>query len=85
MMGKLMTKQQLCDAVYQAVLSAKKPLTRMQICTAIGRKKSPHIIDMIERLYNMRYFERSYVLDDFGRGCFVYSPGTAIDAAACQD
>lgn len=86
MSGKIMTKQQLCDAVYQAVFSAEKPLSRLEICEAINRHKSPHIVQMIERLYHARWFERKTEVDHRGFGYFVYSvEGAERKHGACEE
>lgn len=47
---KKYTHQELCNEIYKAVMEATEPLTRLEICHAIGRKKSPHILAMIEEL-----------------------------------
>lgn len=73
MSAKMMTQQELCDAVYQAVFTADSPLTRLMICERIGKQKSPHIVAMIERLCEMGYFERKMFVDNWKRETFVYT------------
>lgn len=69
------TKQELCDAVYKAVFSAQKTMTRLEICRAIGRKKSAHIVDMIEALAAGGWLIKFADKDKFGRDAFTYRVG----------
>jgi len=86
MYQKMLTRQLLCDAIYSTVFRSKKPLTRKEICEAIGKHKSPHIIKMIEQLYHARWFERSHVLDHRGIAVYVYSvEGAERKHEACSD
>lgn len=57
-MRKNYTPQQLCDEIYKAVKISPEPMTRLDISTAIGRKKSPHIWNMIEHLVKTEYLKR---------------------------
>lgn len=53
------TQQQLCDSIYNFLLSSgDKWVTRKQICEGIERKKSPHILKMIEHLVATGYAEK---------------------------
>lgn len=79
------SKQQLCDAIYKAVCSADDSLTRLEICRAIGRKKSPHIIAMIEDLTAGGWFVRSLRTNKRGTPEFVYSIGRVVDGAGACD
>lgn len=72
MSGKY-TQQELCNAVYFAVIQSEKPLSRLEICRAIGRKKSPHILTMIEHLVNTGFFSRCHGRDKFGRQMWLYA------------
>lgn len=49
-MASNMGKQERINAIYCAVLQASEPMTRLEICKAIGRVKSPHILNAIEEL-----------------------------------
>lgn len=70
-----MDKQTLVNAVYCAVLSSPKPVTRHEICTLIQRRKSPHIITIIEDLVRGGWFLRDTITDaQFGEA-FVYRAG----------
>lgn len=81
-----MTKQELCDAVYRAVLGAASPLTRLEIARAIGRKKSPHIVEMIEGLSAGGYLSKIESTDKFGRPAYRYGVGAARPVEeACKD
>lgn len=84
MAGKMMTQQQLCDAVYTAVFKSKKPLSRREICEGIGKHKSPHIIKMIEHLAAHDYFKKESRIDDFGRAGFIYSVVGKKQSSACE-
>jgi len=66
------TQQELCDAIYSVVKEAKKPLSRLDIVRAIGRKKSPHIVNMIEHLTTSGYFIRRMEQTKFGTPVLVY-------------
>lgn len=83
MRSPYMTKQELCDAVYKAVFSANKPISRLEICRAIGKKKSPHILDMIEALTAGGWLAKSESTDKFGRPMWVYGVGQ-IAAPDCE-
>lgn len=81
-----MTRQELCDAVYRAVLGAGTPLTRLEIARAIGRKKSPHIVDMIEALTAGGWLSKIESTDKFGRPAYRYGVGAnpANNEEACR-
>lgn len=72
------TKQELCDAIYQAVSSAEKPLSRLDICIKIGRKKSPHILRMIQDLEAGGWLIGEKIIDKFNREGFVYRAGRSV-------
>lgn len=73
------TKQELCDALYAAVGRAEKPLSRLEICRAIGRAKSPHILKMIANLAVGGWIVEAASVDKFGRKLFVYTIGKQAD------
>lgn len=79
-------QQQLCDAIFAAVATASEPLSRLEIAQAIGLKKAPHIINMIEHLVAHGYFERSTGEKRKSLKMFVYrlAPGVNVDSSdAC--
>jgi len=49
------TPQELCDAIWRVLCESPEPMTRKEITTAIGRKKSPHILKMIDHLVHTGY------------------------------
>jgi len=83
---KYMSQQELCNAIYEAVFTASRPLTRRDIADAIGKKKVPHVVRMIEHLTASGYFEKRQIIDKFNRPAFVYvavqSSGNACEDAA---
>lgn len=80
------SKQELCDAVYTAVCRAGRPLSRLEICQAIGRKKSPHIIAMIESLTADGWLVKSASVTNKKAPVFVYSLGRlASNSEVCND
>lgn len=64
--------QELCNAIYYAVKNSATPLSRLEISRAIGRRKTPHILVMIESLVEKGYFERMVHTNKLGRETFVY-------------
>lgn len=80
---KYMSTQELCNAIYAAVSAASEPLTRRDIADAIGKKKVPHVVKMIEHLTSTGYFEKHTIIDKFNRRAYVYSvkSGTEADCA----
>lgn len=80
------TQQELCNEVYKAVLEASQPLTRLEICWAISRKKSPHIVNMILGLRDGGYLQEIPDHDKHGRPAFRYRVDTvATSEKACPD
>lgn len=45
--------------MYEALLISPAPLTRLELCQAIDRKKSPHLLALIERLREAGYIQRT--------------------------
>jgi len=82
---KYMSKQELCNAVYEAVLRSPEPLTRRGIADAIGKKKVPHVIQMIEPLTASGYFEKRQIIDKFNRPAFVYAVVESSEENACKE
>lgn len=70
-----MTRQELCNAVYHAVVCSKSALSRLEISRAIGRAKSPHVIQMIEELRDGGWLVESVRKNKFGKDTLVYSAG----------
>lgn len=75
-----MSTQELCNAIYAAVLAASEPLTRRDIADAIGKKKVPHVVKMIEHLTSTGYFEKREIIDKFNRRAYVYSAKLGMEA-----
>jgi len=85
MYAKMMTTQALCDAVYTIVFRAENPMSRRQICEALGKHKSPHIVRMIEHLVELGYFKREMQIDHWKRREYIYTSVGQRDEAACQE
>lgn len=74
-MTKLYTPQQLCDVIYQAVLCGGVPMSRLEICRAIHRHKSPHILAMIDQLVQGGWLVQGVRHNPRGLDAMVYSVG----------
>lgn len=80
------TQQELCDAVYKSVIDSSEPLTRLEICRAIDRKKSPHIVGMIRDLVSGGWLREIAGKDKHGRPAFKYAVGKKPNLKkACPD
>ena len=79
-----MTRQELCNAVYHAVLCSKSELSRLEIARTIGRAKSPHVIHMIEELRDGGWLIENVRKNKFGKDTLVYRAGRlpVVDAPA---
>lgn len=78
-------QQELCNEVYKAVLEAAQPLTRLEICWAIDRKKSPHIVNMIRGLRDGGFLREIADQDKHGRPAFRYQIGIETTSEkACE-
>lgn len=67
------TRQMMIDIVAQS----ETPLTRTQIVNRLNRKKTPHLIDMMDALVDEGVFYRSIVTFNNGVTGYVYSaPGS---------
>lgn len=85
MTRKNYSQQDLCNEVYKAVSESLEPMTRLDICKSIGRKKSPHIIAMIEHLVSSGFLSKGTIEDvQWGRG-FVYQVNKSQIGQACED
>jgi hypothetical protein len=75
------TRQELCDAVYQAVAAAAAPLSRLEICKALGYKKSAHVVNMIEELAAGGWLVKEAGSDPWQRPTWKYRQGREIGDA----
>jgi hypothetical protein len=74
-MARKYTEQELCNAVYLAVSTSDKPLSRLEICEKIGRHKSPHIVTMINDLNELGYLNRMVATNKWDKQEFRYYIG----------
>lgn len=82
---KYYTQQELCNAIFQAVTASPEPLSRLEICEKIGRKKGPHIITMIEHLVDTGYFAKGMGETKFKKAVLLYwPPERCPDGQPCQ-
>ncbi len=63
------TRQMMIDIVAQS----KRPLTRTEIVNRLNRKKTPHLINMMDALVEDGVFSRSIVTFNNGVTGYVYS------------
>ena len=63
------TRQLMIDIV----ASSERPLTRSEIVNRLNRKKTPHLIDMMDRLVQDGVFTRSIVTFNNGVTGYVYT------------
>lgn len=66
-------KHDTTRAILDALEVADYPLSRLEICRAIGRKKSPHLINLIEELVILGLLRRSVAVAINGADSYVYS------------
>lgn len=63
----------------QEIVADSEGLNRREICEALGRKKSPHLVDLIEHLVSCGVFEREDIGSPNGLPHYIYrlsdSPG----------
>lgn len=84
-MAIYLTEQELCNAVYEAVLKAEKPLSRRDIAEAIAHKKAPRVTAMAEHLVSIGYFERCEGVTKFGKPVLLYFlAGTQPTGTPCE-
>ena len=67
------TRQMMIDIVARS----ERPLTRTQIVNRLNRKKTPHLIDMMDKLVDEGVFLRSIVTFHNGVTGYVYSAEAA--------
>jgi len=65
--------QQLVNEIYYAVMQSRHPMTRLDICRAIGRTKAPHIVKMIDGMAKDGWLQIAIGEDRLGRTAYVYS------------
>jgi response regulator of citrate/malate metabolism len=58
--------------ILTALERADKPLTRLEVCRAIGRRKSPHLIAEVEHLASLGIVTRQIVTAVNGAPAFAY-------------
>ncbi len=63
------TREMMIDIVAQS----QEPLTRTQIVNRLNRKKTPHLIDMMDAMVDQGIFNRSIVTFHNGVTGYVYS------------
>ncbi len=63
------TRQMMIDIVARS----KRPLTRTEIVNRLNRKKTPHLINMMDSLVDDGVFSRSIVTFNNGVTGYVYS------------
>jgi hypothetical protein len=66
-------------AIYEVVKASPAPMTRLEICRAIQRQKTPHLIDIIEEMTRKRWLIRTQ--DTFHNGVIVYLYSAAAQEA----
>lgn len=57
----------------EIVAKSEDPLTRTQIVNGLNRKKTPHLIDMMDNLVDEKIFQRNVVTFHNGVTGYVYS------------
>jgi len=57
----------------EIVAESDRPLTRTQIVAGLNRKKTPHLIDMMDGLVDEGIFQRDVVTFHNGVSGYVYS------------
>jgi len=65
--------QQLVNEIYYAIMQSREPMTRLDICRAIKRKKSPHIIKMIDGMAKDGWLQVEIGEDRLGRAAYIYA------------
>lgn len=69
---KLYSKQELVNRLYWGQKNDNVPRSRKELCEMIGRKKSKHILAVIETLVDEGYFERGLAQSIQGQVMFTY-------------
>jgi len=68
------TNEETRQAILKIVTDSEHPLTRRDITDALGRAKSPHLLELIETLVDEGWLERSVVAYHNGVQGYVYTP-----------
>jgi len=63
--------------IFEAVRDSDEPLTRTQIARALNRRKSPHLIDMIDEMVTENILTRTVKVFHNGVQGYVYSVNIA--------
>ena len=63
------TRQLMIDIVAQS----ERPLTRTEIVNRLNRKKTPHLINMMDELVDDRIFQRNIVTFNNGVTGYIYT------------
>lgn len=64
-------------AIRTFVMERGAACSRLEIARAVGLKKSPHVVDMIEELVELGALTRSHYLRANGAICYLYGEGRA--------
>jgi predicted transcriptional regulator len=67
------TQDETRSAIFEIVASSSRPLSRREIAEALGRAKSPHILNMIESLVEQGYFVRTITTRHNGVQGYAYT------------
>lgn len=54
-------RYETCRAICDALAAADRPLSRLEICRAIGRKKTPHLRQLIDEMAQHGILQRAMV------------------------
>lgn len=65
-------RQDTYHEILKALQKADKPMTRLEICRAIGRRKAPHLIQTVEHLASLGIISRQVVTAVNGAPAFAY-------------
>lgn len=66
------TRRDTETAILDALYEAGRPLSRLDICRAVGRAKSPHLIAVIEALCTDGEIKRALAIGPNGKSTYVY-------------
>lgn len=61
------------ELIVRSLIEAERPLTRTEIARALARKKSPHLIDIIDNLVDEQILDRGVKTFHNGVQGYVYS------------
>lgn len=66
------TRRDTETAILDALYEAARPLSRLDICRAVGRAKSPHLIAVIDALHADGEINRAITTGPNGNPTYVY-------------